>query len=87
MDQSVQGKSVVLRFKVTDAVSALRKAESSVDGKEWETTFSIDGIVDSKTEEFEVRAEPLASGEHAIALRVYDSNGNVAIGKAVVQVK
>jgi sugar lactone lactonase YvrE len=87
MHQDVQGKSAVLRFKVTDAVSALRKAESSVDGKEWETTFSIDGIVDSKTEEFEVRAEPLPSGEHAIALRVYDSNGNVAIGKAVVQMK
>jgi hypothetical protein len=68
-------------------VSALRKAETSIDGKEWETVFSVDGIVDSKTEEFEIKSEPLALGEHTVALRVYDSNGNVAIGKAVVQVK
>jgi hypothetical protein len=85
--QVAQERSAVLKFKASDTVSALRKAESSIDGKEWEAVFSIDGIVDSKTEEFEIKTEPLASGEHTIALRVYDSNGNVAIGKAVVQVK
>jgi sugar lactone lactonase YvrE len=85
--QVVQERSAVLKFKASDNVSALRKAEVSIDGKEWETVFSIDGIVDSKIEEFEIKTEPLASGEHTVALRVYDSNGNVAIGKAVVQVK
>jgi sugar lactone lactonase YvrE len=85
--QAVQERSAVVRFKASDGVSALRKAETSVDGKEWETVFSVDGIVDAKSEEFEIKTEPLPSGEHTVALRVYDSNGNVAIGKAVVQVK
>ena len=73
VSQAVQFKSATVRFKAFDTVSALRKAETSVDGSEWETVFSIDGIVDSKTEEFEVKTEPFQAGEHTIALRVYDS--------------
>jgi hypothetical protein len=87
LNQVVKDNSIVVRFKASDTVSGLRKAETSTDGKEWETVFSVDGIVDSKTEEFEIKTGSLAAGEHAVALRVYDSNGNVAIGKAVVQVK
>jgi len=86
-NQTVHERSAVLKFRASDDVSALRKAETSLDGKDWETVFSVDGIVDSKAEEFEVKTESLAPGEHTVALRVYDSNGNVAIGKAVVQVK
>ena len=85
--QVIQERVAVLKFKASDSVSALRKAETSLDGNDWEIVFSIDGIVDSKTEEFEIKTEPLAHGEHTVALRVYDSNGNVGIGKAVVQAK
>ena len=85
--QVAQDRSVVLRFKASDTVSALRRAEASVDGKEWEMVFSVDGIVDSRTEEFEIKTGSLEAGEHAVALRVYDANGNVGIGKATVQVK
>jgi len=86
-NQTVQNKSAAIRFKASDTVSALRKAEFSLDGKDWEVIFSVDGIIDSKEEEFEVRTEPLDLGEHTVALRVYDSTGNVGIAKAVCQIK
>jgi hypothetical protein len=87
LNQTVQNKSAVIRFKASDTVSALRKAEVSLDGKDWEVVFSVDGIIDSKGEEFEVRTEPLDVGEHTVALRVYDSTGNVGIAKALCQIK
>ncbi|MEW5979119.1 MAG: hypothetical protein AB1898_25265 [Acidobacteriota bacterium] len=84
---TVQGNEAIIRFKATDTVSALRKAELSVDGGDWEVVFSVDGIVDSKEEEFDAKAGGLATGEHTLALRVYDSTGNVGIGKAVFKIK
>lgn len=85
--QNVQGKAAVVRFKASDAVSALRRAELSLDGRDWEVIFSVDGIVDSRAEEFEIKTEPLEPGEHSLALRVFDSTGNVAIGKTVATVR
>ena len=78
---------MIVRFRGTDPFSPLRRAEASVDGKEWEIVFSVDGLVDSKSEEFEIKAGKLEPGEHFIALRVYDSTGNIGIGKSVLQVK
>jgi len=87
LSQTSQNGAAVVRFKGTDPYSPLRRAEVSVDGKEWEIIFSVDGIVDSRIEEFEVKTEKLDPGEHFIALRVYDSVGNIGIGKALLQVK
>lgn len=86
-NQTVQGRTSMVRFRASDSVSALRKAEVSLDGKEWEMVFSADGIVDSKTEEFEIKTATLEPGEHVVALRVYDATGNVAIGKAALSIK
>jgi hypothetical protein len=87
VNQAVQGRIAVIKFRASDLVSALRKAEVSLDGKEWEMVFSVDGIVDSKAEEFEIKTGALEAGEHTVALRVYDATGNVAIGKAALLIK
>jgi WD40 repeat protein len=87
LSQTSQNGAAVVRFKGTDPHSPLRRAEVSVDGKEWEIIFSVDGIVDSRIEEFEIKVEKLDSGEHFIALRIYDFAGNIGMGKAVFQVK
>jgi len=87
LSQGIEKKSAEVKFKAVDSVSALRKAELSIDGREWEPVFSKDGIIDSKTEEFEINLESLQAGEHALALRVYDSSGNVGISKAILQIK
>jgi hypothetical protein len=85
--QSVELKRATVHFRAVDAVSPLRRAECSIDGSDWEAIFSEDRIVDSKVEEFEVKTDDLIVGEHAVALRVFDSAGNVTIGKAVVSIK
>jgi len=85
--QTMQGRTGVVKFRASDLVSALRKAEVSLDGKEWEMVFSVDGIVDSRAEEFEIKTGTLEPGEHTVALRVYDATGNVAVGKAALLIK
>jgi hypothetical protein len=87
VSQALESKTAMAKFRAVDTVSALRRAEVSLDGKEWEVVFSVDRIVDSKIEEFEIKTETLEPGEHTLALRVFDSTGNVAIGKALVTVK
>ena len=61
LSQTSQKGTAVVRFKGTDPYSPLRRAEVSIDGKEWEIIFSIDGIVDSGIEEFEIKAEKARS--------------------------
>lgn len=85
--QDGKAGAVYLKFKAWDAGSGLRKAEVSLDGKDWEPVYSVDGILDSKMEEFEFRRESLPAGEHTGMLRVYDSSGNIGLGKALVVVK
>lgn len=87
MKQEGKGGTLMVRFKAQDVGSGLRKAEVSWDGKEWETIYPLDGLLDSKTEEFECRQAGVAAGEHSVALRVYDASGNAGAGKAVVLVK
>ncbi len=85
--QDGKASAVCVIFKASDTGSGLRKAEVSLDGKDWEPVYPIDGVLDSKTEEFEFRRESLPSGEHTVTLRVYDSSGNVGLGKSLVVVK
>lgn len=80
-------KKAALRFSVADTISSLRAAEFATDGSDWKTVFSRDGIIDSKTEEFDIATEPLGKGQHVVALRVYDAMGNVSVGKAMLYVE
>ena len=75
-----------MRFRVADRVSGLRRADVSTDGGKWKAVYSTDGIVDSRTEEFRVTTEALETGEHVVALRIYDASGNLGLGKALIQV-
>ena len=52
----------------------------------WQAVFSKDGVLDSKSEEFEITTKSLDEGEHIVALRVFDAMGNVAIGKSTVSI-
>lgn len=84
--QSVHAGESVVQFRAEDATSPLHNAQCSVDGKAWKEIESDDGIIDSQTETFTVKAAGLVPGEHVIALRAYDTAGNVGVGKAVVEV-
>ncbi|MBC7797784.1 MAG: hypothetical protein H7Z37_13000, partial [Pyrinomonadaceae bacterium] len=73
----VNGEKVRAVFEVSDTANIIRKAEISVDGGDWYTAFSDDGISDSSRERFTVEAVVKGAGEHTISLRAFDANGNV----------
>lgn len=81
---SSAGAEVV--FRSEDATSPLYKAETSLDGKDWQDLHSDDGIVDSRAETFTIKTGELEPGEHVLTLRATDTVGNVGAGKAVIRV-
>jgi hypothetical protein len=86
VQQTVTAEGGEVVFEVEDAISPLRGAETSLDGKEWKDLLSDDGIVDSRKETFTVRVSNLAAGEHVVSVRAYDTAGNVGVGKAVLHI-
>jgi hypothetical protein len=84
--QNVTNGEAEIVFEVEDSTSPLRSAETSLDGKEWKDILSDDGIVDSRKENFTVKLSKIDPGEHVVALRAYDTAGNLGVGKAVLRV-
>ena len=57
-----------------------------MDGGEWLLVFPVDGIADSPQEEFQFTTPEMPSGEHVIAIRATDGNGNTGTAKIVVKI-
>ncbi|HEV2417323.1 MAG TPA: hypothetical protein VGX94_05935 [Terriglobia bacterium] len=87
LSQDIQGSGAVIRFTADSKGAPIRSAQVSSGQNAWHDIVSDDGIVDSQHEAFTVRLQKLASGEHVISLRVYDTSGNVAIGSAVLEIQ
>lgn len=81
----ISGDKARVVFEANDAASFLTKAEYSINGGEWQTVYSEDGISDSPRERYTIEIPVKTAGEYSIALRVFDANGN--IGNARVLVK
>lgn len=79
-----EGRNALIEFEATDAASALRRCEYSVDAGPWMAATSIDGVIDSPHEQFRLDI-PFPSGEHVITLRALDSGGNAGLAKAVLR--
>jgi len=79
-----QGVAADIVFDAQDTVSALRRAEWSLDGGVWLPIAPVDGILDSRTEQFRLHVASVPAGEHALVLRVADSAGNTGLAKVVL---
>jgi hypothetical protein len=79
------GANVEVVFRAADATSIIRRAEYQIDGGPWKTVFPVDGIADSKREEFRVSLVLADKKPHAIALRAFDANANVGSAQAGVK--
>ena len=73
----ISGERVRAVFEAEDVTSRLKRAEVSVDGGAWHGVFPDDGIADSSRERYSLDLAVAGPGEHAIALRAFDSSGNV----------
>jgi len=78
------GNAADIAFEAQDAASALRRAEWSLDGGTWLPVAPVDGILDSRTEQFRLHVDNVPAGEHALVLRVADSGGNTGLAKVIL---
>lgn len=83
----VDSKGREVMVKAEDSLSPLLSCQYSIDGGEWRSLFPLDGIFDSKTEEFRFEVERLLRGEHTIAVKVTDRSLNVGSSKKVFYIR
>jgi hypothetical protein len=93
------GKQIHVRFRATDSFSAIKRAEYSLDGGEWQFVEPVDHLSDSKTEDYDFRVavpplgiapppmENNTANDHVIVVRAYDRFDNLATAKAVIRGK
>jgi hypothetical protein len=67
-----------VRFRATDATSAIVKAQYSVDAGDWTLVLPGGGVSDSPDERYEFTLRNLAPGEHTVAVRASDQFDNLA---------
>jgi sugar lactone lactonase YvrE len=77
----------VLTGTARDALSLIRFLEYSVDGGEWKYFAPKDGLFDAREKAFEIKLPALAGGEHYIAVRATDEEGNIGVGKLTIRTK
>lgn len=82
---AISGTLARITFSASDRSSYLTKAEFTVNGGEWQTVYSDDGISDSPEERYTVQVPVTATGEYVVTLRVFDVNGNAGNARAVVR--
>ena len=75
----------ILHCRAEDQASGLQRAEYSVDAGRWMPVLSDDGIIDSQRENFTIRLDGLAPGEHLVTMRVRDRAGNAGLAKTMVR--
>lgn len=82
---AVSGDKARVVFQAAETSGVIQRAEYSVDGGEWRSVYSDDGISDSASERYIVEIPVKTAGEYVIAIRVFDQNGNVGNARAVVK--
>ncbi|GIU74427.1 MAG: hypothetical protein KatS3mg004_1514 [Bryobacteraceae bacterium] len=79
-----EGGEWVIEARAADEASPLRRAEYSVNAGSWTVLDPADGIWDSREESFSIRL-PLAGGERAVVVRVFDAASNPGLAKTVLR--
>ena len=79
------GANADIVFDAQDAGSALRRAEWSLDAGAWTPIAPVDGILDSRTEQFRLHVTNIPAGEHVLVLRVADLGSNTGVAKVVLR--
>ena len=82
---AVSGGKLHATFDATDATSPIARAEFSLDGGAWQYVEPIDGLSDSRTEHYDFTVPADGSGEHTLAMRVFDRVENAVSSKTVAR--
>lgn len=74
--QKAENGRVTLSFVVRDGQSPIQRVEYSTDASRWQVVFPVDGLADSREEQFEVTVD--ASIAQNVIVRATDALSNVA---------
>jgi len=74
------GSRLVVPVDIRDADSPLTKVEYSLDAQKWQTAYPRDGMLDSRSEAFEIRLDGAAAGR-ILVVRASDALNNVSAGQ------
>jgi SMP-30/gluconolaconase/LRE-like protein len=77
------GTRATVRFIVRDDQSAVQRVEYSLDASRWQVAFPLDGIADSRREDFEISIEG-ADAARSVIIRASDAMNNVATAVAQI---
>jgi hypothetical protein len=78
------GARATVKFIVHDEQSAVQRVEYSLDASRWRVAYPVDGIPDSRREEFDVTLDD-ADAARSIIIRVTDAMNNVATAVAEIR--
>ena len=83
----VEKDHAVLEASAKGPMIRLVDAAYAVNGKHWISVFPVDGLFDSKLEQFRFETEPLRAGNHVLVLRVRDAAGNVGTADVLFTIR
>ncbi len=95
---ALDGKQIHVRFRASDSFSAIKRAEYSLDGGDWQFVEPVGQLSDSRTEDYdfrvaippaEVSPAPMTDvgNDHVVVVRAYDRFDNLATAKAIIRGK
>src|SRR6266436_8961121 len=97
--KQINSKQIHVHFRASDSFSAIKRAEYSLDGGDWQFVEPVGQLSDSKTEDYDFRitvlqpeaAPSLMAGstanDHVVVVRAYDRFDNLATAKTVIRGK
>lgn len=75
------GASLDIAFQAEDAYSPIAEVKVLLRPGEWRVVFPVDGIADSRSENFKLSLKLPAGAENQVTVRVRDSFGNVGVAR------
>jgi hypothetical protein len=75
------GSKATIKFVVVDEQSAVQRVEYSLDASRWRIAYPVDGIPDSRREDFEISLDEV-DGARSVIIRATDAMNNVATAVA-----
>ncbi len=91
------GKQIRVRFRAVDSFSAIKRAEYSLDGSDWQFVEPVGQLSDAKTESYDflVNVPPVegspammagsTGNDHVVVVRAYDRADNLATAKVMIR--
>jgi WD40 repeat protein len=84
----VSGKKAALQLKVKDLYSVIEGLSYTIDSNEkWVSVLPVDGIFDTKNEDFTIAADDLKTGPHVLTVKISDAENNTMYKTFDIEIK